>query len=514
MKNVQDVFSWRILSFAYNDKEQRKIIMKLIKYTALFFLVAFLVAQDGTILPGQKTAIRSLATSGGYDSQDLDTYLATTYGKSIDGLTRTEGADVIKAFQAGTVAKQQSAGTTMDLTTASLLEPGMKKLFHFSDGTVRNGEIMSIEDDLVSLKTTSGTFNIPSNQFLSETAEITNKKGELFKGVMIGETVEEFIVRTTFGDAIVQKRDIRTMKRYHGGILDRQSEDRRKFYQGEAQLISVFMDPTAFPLSGNTFYLSGLSIGYGLTDRFMITTKFGSNFSGDLNLHPRMRFYHRKSAEKEVAASWGIGLHRAYSTNSVVGKYSHAVNITTADDSVFALNETEIDVADIMKKDQEDILYATAFLVFSSRRVNPTGRGKVGWSAGARVSNAFVKRDDWLKTTTTLDDKTIKVSWSDDGKYTVPFRCWLSLEYDLRTNLKFVGSAWIDNGYKTLDLEQTMEDYFGDDGSASFSLDSPKGDVSMIDFDFGILYAVNETFRVGVHFQQPYIDFYWEFFEF
>jgi hypothetical protein len=301
------------------------------------------------------------------------------------------------------------------------------------------------------------------------------------------------------------------MKRYHGGVLDRKTEERRKFYQGEAQLISVFMDPTAFPLAGNTFYLSGLSIGYGLTDRFMITTKFGSNFSGDLNLHPRMRFYHKKSAEKEVAATWGLGLHRAYSVNSIVGKYSHAVNVTTADDSVFALNETEYDVADVVKNDLDDILYAEAYVVFSSRRVNTTGRGKVGWSAGAKVSNAFVGRDEWLKTQ--INDST-NVNWSGKSAYALPFRCWVSLEYDLRKDLKFVGSAWVDNGFKTMDLDQTLDDYFGEDGTPSFSLDSPRGTVSMIDFDFGVLYALNENFRVGVHFQQPYIDFYWEFFEF
>ena len=486
--------------------------MTITKYMTLMLFSAFLLAQDGTILPGQKSAIRSLSTAAGFTGADLNTYLVQNYGQSLGGLSRTQGASVIKEFQAGAAAKSQPASTTTDLQAAGLLEPGMKKLFHFRDGTVRDGEIISIEDGLVALKTTSGLFNIPSNKFLSETAEITNKKGELFKGIVIGETAEEYIIRTSFGDAVVQKRDIRTMKRYHGGILDRQSEDRRKFYQGEAQLLSVFLDPTAFPLRGNTFYISGLSVGYGLTDRFMITTKFGSNFSGDLNLHPRMRFYHRKSAEKEMAATWGIGLHRSYNIKSIVGKYSHAVNVTTADDSVFALNETEYDVADVVKNDLNDILYADAFLVFSSRRVNPTGRGKVGWSAGAKVSNAFVNRDEWLKTN--LIDTTINVSWSNDGKYAVPFRCWLSLEYDLRTNLKFVGAAWIDNGYKTMDLEQTMEDYFGDDGSASFSLDSPKGDVSMIDFDFGILYAVNDNFRVGVHFQQPYIDIYWEFFEF
>jgi hypothetical protein len=483
--------------------------MTIAKYITLMLFSAFLLAQDGAILPGQKSAIQSLSTAAGFSSADLNTYLVQNYGQTLDALSRTDGAAVIKAFQAGSASKPVTAPA---LQVASTLEPGMKKLFHFRDGTVREGEILTIEDGIAVLKTGSGTFNIPADQFLSETAEITNKKGELFKGVVIGETIEEFILRTNYGDAVVQKRDIRSMKRYHGGVLDRKTEERRKFYQGEAQLISVFMDPTAFPLAGNTFYLSGLSIGYGLTDRFMITTKFGSNFSGDLNLHPRMRFYHKKSAEKEVAATWGLGLHRAYSVNSIVGKYSHAVNVTTADDSVFALNETEYDVADVVKNDLDDILYAEAYVVFSSRRVNTTGRGKVGWSAGAKVSNAFVGRDEWLKTQ--INDSTTSVNWSDEVGYKLPFRCWVSLEYDLRKNLKFVGSAWVDNGFKTMDLDQTIDDYFGEDGTPSFSLDSPRGKVSMIDFDFGVLYALNENFRVGVHFQQPYIDFYWEFFEF
>jgi hypothetical protein len=46
------------------------------------------------------------------------------------------------------------------------------------------------------------------------------------------------------------------------------------------------------------------------------------------------------------------------------------------------------------------------------------------------------------------------------------------------------------------------------------SLESAAGTVSMIDFDFGLQYTVNENFRVGLHFQQPFIDFYWEFLEF
>jgi len=488
--------------------------MTITKYITLMLFSAFLFAQDGAILPGQKSAIQSLSTAAGFSSADLNTYLGQNYGQTLGSLSRTQGASVIKEFQTGSASKPVAAKQEADLAVASILEVGMKKRFHFTDGSVRDGKILSIEDGTVAIKTASGTFNIPSDQFLSETAEVKNKKGELFKGVVLGETAEEYIIRTSFGDAVVQKKDIQSMKRYHGGILDRQSEERRKFYQSEAQLLSVFMDPTAFPLTGNTFYASGLSVGYGLTDRFMVTTKFGSDFNGDLNLHPRMRFYHRKSAEKEVAAAWGLGIHRKYPSKSVIGKYSHAINITDSAGVITPLNEMAKDVEDadgltidnVALKDDGRRLYTEAFLVFSSRRVNPTGRGKIGWTLGAKVSNAFVGRGDIIKKATAGGDA---IAWSKDSKYSVPFRTWLSLEYDLRKDLKFVGSAWVDNGYKTMAFGDTFDDY-----TDNFSLDSPGGEVSMIDFDFGILYAVNDNFRIGLHFQQPYIDFYWEFFEF
>jgi len=481
--------------------------MTIAKYITLMLFSAFLFAQDGAILPGQKSAIQSLSTAAGFTSADLNTYLVQNYGQTLDGLSRTQGARAIKAFQTGSASKPVAVQQKTDLAVASILEAGMNKRFHFSDGSVRDGEILSIENEIVAIKTSSGTFNIPADQFLSETAEVKNKKGELFKGVVLGETAEEYIIRTSFGDAVVQKKDIQSMKRYHGGILDRQSEERRKFYQSEAQLLNVFMDPTAFPLSGNTFYISGLSVGYGLTDRFMITSKFGSDFNNDLNLHPRMRFYHRKSAEKEVAATWGLGIHRKLPNRSVIGKYSHAINIKSVDNTKTPLNEIEdYEIGDVAKDENGAGLYAEAFLVFSSRRVNPTGRGKIGWSMGTKVSNAFVGRDDIIKKVTAGGDS---ISWSTEGKYSVPFRTWLSLEYDLRKDLKFVGSAWVDNGYKTMSFGDTWDDY-----TDNFALDSPGGEVSMIDFDFGLLYAVNESFRVGLHFQQPYIDFYWEFFEF
>ena len=486
------------------------------------FLFSWLFSQNGSILPGQKSAIASLATSSGFSTEDLNTYLRQNYGVELTDLTRTQGAEVIKAFQAGNVSKPKSIQREVKKTSASFIEPGMKKQFHFRDGSVRDGEVISVNDDIVTLKTSSGSFKIPKSEFLDETAEIKNKKGEMFSGVVLGETEEEFVLRTQYGDAVVQKRDISSMKRYYGGVLDRQTENKKQFYQGKDELMNIFLDPTAFPLTANTFYVSGLSIGYGLTDKFMMTSIFGSNFSGDLNLHAKMRFYHKKNASKEVAASWGAGIHRAYKASAITGKYSQAINISNSEGMLLgSLNEMDgsedsrpnIGV-DKITNDEDRHLYAQAYVVFSSRRSNPSGRGKVGWSTGAKISNAFMSRSNLINKTVTLNNKTYNVSWNEESKYKVPYRLWAGIEYDLRKDLKFLALAWIDNGYKTMEFSSIQRDYLGTDGSTMFSIDSPRGTPSLIDFDFGMQYAVSETFRFGIHFQQPYLDFYWEFFEF
>jgi len=243
-------------------------------------------------------------------------------------------------------------------------------------------------------------------------------------------------------------------------------------------------------------------LGYGLTDRFMLTTKYASNFNGDLNLHPKMRFYHKKTADSEKSMAFGLGFHRSYPIKSIIGKYSHAIKVS-GDSTLNNPRYSGMEAEDVINPDAEDPMYAEAYLVFSSSRINPSGRGKVGWNLGAKVTNAFSNKDDYLKE---------EYSW--DKKFKVPYRIWASLDYDLRKDLKFVASMWADNGYKTMNASAAFKDYTGSDGSPAFSIDSIEGKESLVDFDFGILYAVNENFRIGVHFQQPFLDFYWEFFEF
>ena len=482
----------------------------------IFMFFTLLYAQTDQIFFGQQKAIKNLSQQSGMSDADLNNYIMQRYGLPLDKLSQSQGAALITDFQNNTISKASimskpavkqtpqlsTAEKKALLTAASVLEKGMKKRFHFKDGSISEGEIINVDNEVVTLSTESGEFKIPKTEFLAETAEITNKKGEKFVGNVLSEDEEEFKIRTQYGDATIHKKNIEKMSRFHGGILDKKTEARKKFYTGEAVLLSVFLDPTATPLSPNTFYISGMSLGYGLTDRFMLTTKYASNFNGDLNLHPKMRFYHKKSADSEKSMAFGLGFHRSYPIKSIIGKYSHAIKLPGES----TLNDSELELEDVMKPDSllpDNPMYAEAYLVFSSSRINPSGRGKVGWNLGAKVTNAFSNRD-----------KYIKEEYSWDKSFKVPFRLWASLDYDLRKDLKFVASMWADNGYKTLNAGTAFDDYIGNDGSQPLSIDSIRGKESLVDFDFGILYAVNENFRIGVHFQQPFLDIYWEFFEF
>ena len=215
-----------------------------------------LQAQNETILFGQQKAINNLSKDAGVSSKELDDYLKKRYQRPLYQLTQSEGADIIEGFQDGRLSRNsisdylrpavQAVNNTQsqspvvkkeDLIAASVLEVGMKKRFHFKDGSISEGEIINLEEDLVVLVTASGEFRIPKGEFLAETAEITNKKGERFVGHVLSESEEEFVIRTQYGDAKIHKREIEKMSRFHGGVKDPNTEMTKRVYMVEASLL-------------------------------------------------------------------------------------------------------------------------------------------------------------------------------------------------------------------------------------------------------------------------------------
>ncbi|MCF7824034.1 MAG: hypothetical protein K9N35_07655 [Candidatus Marinimicrobia bacterium] len=494
---------------------------------SVIFILSGLMAQDGSIAPAQKSAIAALATQNGFTQLTLDNYLQINYNSSLENLSKANAAHIIQTFQSDdrpvpeaptfnnlgisqTSSSMQtspkSVGTTMMAQTeerlkASILEPGMSKRFYLADGNIINGTILQIKGDVCEIETPDGTLQIPKSDILEETAKITKKDDTRYVGPVLKDSMQEIVIRSKYGDVVINKKDIKDMDRFHGGKRVAWAEEKKTFYQGEAVLTDIFMDPTAFPLPAHTFYISGLSLGYGFTDRFMLRTKFGSNFSGDLNLQGHWRFYYRPTAAKESAAAIGVSLHRNYPLQNLVARYSQFVVVDQSDGTT--LNDLEgVNVESVMNPESTEGIYGEIYYVMSYRRTMESGRGKVGAHFGARTNSFPLLKDDLLNPDSSF-------AW--DSGFKLPFRLFAGFEYDLSKNMKFLAEVWADNGNKYRSFSESWDDYFGDD--TKFVLDGTEGKYSMLDFDFGFLYAVNETFRVGVHFQQPYLVFYWEFYE-
>ena len=70
----------------------------------------------------------------------------------------------------------------------------------------------------------------------------------------------------------------------------------------------------------------------------MISTRWSSNFNGDINLLPKIRLWHKKESTKESGFTLGLGIHQEYPLQTAISKFSHAF----VNDTGKSLNEASI----------------------------------------------------------------------------------------------------------------------------------------------------------------------------
>ena len=88
------------------------------------------------ILPGQKSAIKSLSKAAGFTNSNLNTFLIQNYTQPLDGLSHAQARNVINKFQAGAVSKPSPKTVTRG-TTLSMLE--IRSLALMNAGQKHNG---------------------------------------------------------------------------------------------------------------------------------------------------------------------------------------------------------------------------------------------------------------------------------------------------------------------------------------------------------------------------------------
>ncbi|MFA6455383.1 MAG: hypothetical protein WCW40_01075 [Bacteroidota bacterium] len=483
--------------------------------------------DDEKILPAQNNAIIALSEAKGYTITDLNNFTVQKFGKAVSDLTRRQAAEIIRIFQSEpqllpapktetakptpqqmpVSLQQQSVQSAADENNrgqilAQFLEPGMSKRFHLVDGNIIQGTIAKIEEGICFLETQEGILKIPTADILEETAEISKRDESRYVGPVIKETVESISIRSKYGDVVIDKKEIRDMNRYHGGKLVPWAEEKKRFYRSQVSLTDIFLDATAFPLEANAMYISGLSIGYGFTEQFMVRTSFGNNFNGDLNLKPMWQFYHDISATQRTGIAVGLDLYSRHEMATVLANYTQYIKNKSTKLLLTDPALGFIGVDQTIKKDYKTAFYAELYLVYSKLWSLESGRGEMGYHFGIKTSTLPFIRDNILDTA---------YQWTDENMNGVPFRIWGAFEYDLTKNLKFAATVWADNGYRYRTLNEVRRDYLSD--STPFVLDAKGGEYRLIDFDFGFLYAMNDSFRFGVHFKEAYFVFFWRILE-
>ena len=173
---------------------------------------------------------------------------------------------------------------------------GQEKTFHLKSGDQVTGTVKSQTDSTYIIETAFGEITIKKDELKPEEAFIFLKSGDKLRGIIVSESDEGVTVKAQFGEVFVshdkiERIDFKSMGRARGQFSRPGQVERGRWYYGNERLIDLYFDPTGYTLEENVLYLSGLSWGYGLSERVHITSKWGGYIFGDLNFRPKFMLF-------------------------------------------------------------------------------------------------------------------------------------------------------------------------------------------------------------------------------
>jgi len=429
---------------------------------------------------------------------------------------------------------------TLIVTIIAICFAQEAQTFNLTDGTVISGTVIEETDTNFRVNTSFGEVTIEKANIIAAEYEITLKSGEKLRGTKESETDDALVINSSLGVLTLSKDEIldiqevgaqttepepvhyyrnRGMLDYIFGAPKIQSAKETVFVLGEEQLTDLFFDPTAYTFDKSTLYLSGLSFGFGVTDNLQITTKWGNFFRGDMNIRPKYQVFKIGNWEKQTAFAMGVHYHSRWMPNKYEWKsgefdyknyerhYDDTTNTWIVDgfttqtkywggfyrigsNPTVNINDDSTEgtfYADIDENYDENFYeMGEIFGALTYSHARSGIRGRISHTIGGNVQVIMI-------------DKSPQIM----------YRGYYGLDMDISSKLKMIGEIFYDPFY--LEFWQKMEyQGYGDDNDFS---DEPvvQDYVNPVHLDFGFMYAFNESFRFGMHFQQPWIAFYWKF---
>jgi hypothetical protein len=353
---------------------------------------------------------------------------------------------------------------------------GQEKTFHLKSGDTVTGSVKSETDSTYIITTSFGEITISKNDVKPEEVFIFLKSGDKLRGVIVSESEEGITVKAQFGEVFVardkiERIDFKSMGRARGQLTRPGQSERGRWYYGNERLIDIYFDPTGYTLEDNVLYLSGLSWGYGLSEKMHITSKWGGYFFGDLNFRPKFMLFKKGDLKSEQALSIGFHFHMRGLPNKHELKdrgYVSSSNDGQGPDKEWVRVGSKQNEEGYYDGDPSgDEMWWEAFGAYTLSNLKESGQGRINHTVGASLT-------------------------SYPGHDLMP-RAYYAVNADARRSLKLLFEVFYDPYWPSM-LE------FMDDK-----------EISAIDFDFGFIYAYSEQLRVGIHFQRPWIAFYYKF---
>jgi hypothetical protein len=148
------------------------------------------------------------------------------------------------------------------------------------------------------------------------------------------------------------------------------------------------------------------------------------------------------------------------------------------------------------------------------------GDGIDGWEDDWRyyqmieffTAYTFSKARDNLKGRTSHTLGAVIQYVDTDDAPTIFYRYYYGLDIDINPKLKMISEIFYDPNYLELWQMMEYEDYHYSQAKdfSDSKVERPE-DVYPVHLDFGFIYAFSESFRFGLHFQQPFVSIYWKF---
>ena len=407
-----------------------------------------------------------------------------------------------------------------------------EQTFKLKDGTVIIGKVQEETDLTMQVETKFGIVTISKSELILTQYQVILNSGETFLGIKTEETIESIILKTNMGVLTIQKSDIVNIQelskqkssdknnslvtntqsaaisypRRSNNLLDflfsgMKMDKDTDFSLGEEQLTDLFFDPTGYTFQQSTLYLSGLSFGFGVSDRFQITTKWWGFFDGNLNLRPKFQLFEKGNWENQQSLSIGAHYHSRWKPNKYEWKSISVPNDNNDEvkylGSYFKIGENpefkikgDSDNEYINRIDEWEDVYIEMIELFGAYTFSKSRsnlKGRISHTIGGNIQYAM------------LDDPIV-----------MP-RVYYGLDVDINQKIKMIGEIFYDPYFLEAWQMSEYEDNYPDVDQLDNNIVAEPTDSRSLHLDFGFMYALNESFRFGLHFQQPFVAFYWKF---